>query len=63
MIVQLTAKRGKVAVNTDKVLFATDNGKYTRIEIEDGTPIDVIESIEEVCSICNVKKSIENAKV
>lgn len=60
MIVQLTVKRGNVAVNTDKVLFVTVNGKYTRIVLDDGTPIDVIESIEEVCSICIVKKSIEN---
>ena len=60
MFVQLTPKRGKLILNTDKVLFAVDNGKYTRIELEDGTPIDVIDSIEDILSICNVKKSIEN---
>lgn len=60
MLVQLTPKRGKLIVNTDKVLFAADNGKYTRIELEDGTPIDVVESVEDILSICNIKTSIEN---
>lgn len=60
MLVQLTPKRGKLIVNTDKVLLAAENGKYTRIELEDGTPIDVIESVEYILSICNIKTSIEN---
>lgn len=63
MFVQFTTKYGKVAVNPDKVLFVNENGKYTRIEIEDGTPIDVYESLVEICAVCDVKKSIENVKV
>lgn len=57
MIILLTTKRGKVAVNLDRLLFAIDNGKYTRIELDDGTPIDICESLEEFCALCISKNS------
>lgn len=63
MIIQLTGKKDNVAVNTDKILFASPNGKYTRIDLEDGTGIDVYETLEQICSLANVKISIENTKV
>lgn len=52
MIILLTTKRGKVAINLDRLIFATDNGKYTRLELDDGTPIDICESLEEFCALC-----------
>ena len=43
-------------------MIATANGKYTTIELDDGTPIDVLESLEEVCAKCQVKNFKENVK-
>lgn len=64
MVVQFTTRRGEpIIINLDKILFASMNGKYTRIELDDGTPIDVLETLEEVCAICQVKNSKENTKI
>ena len=63
MFVELTTKKGAFGINVDKILFACENGKYTRIALEDGTLIDVYESLDEVCSKCDVKISKENDKI
>lgn len=54
MLVQFTRKRDNVAINPDRILFCCVNGKYSRIFVDDGTPIDVNESLDEVCEKCNV---------
>lgn len=53
MIVLLSTKRGMVGINSDKVLFVGENNKGSRIELEDGTPIDVLEHINEVVTLLN----------
>ena len=63
MFVEVTTKKGLHLINTEKVLFASEFGKYTRIWIEDGTPIDVLETLDEICSLCNVKKSKGNDEI
>lgn len=55
MIVEFKSKRGTFGINVEKILFIYQNGKYTRIELEDGTQFDVYESIDEVCAKCQVK--------
>ena len=62
MYAVFTKKRGKVLINVDKILFATASGNYTTIELDDGTPIDVCETLEEVCAKCQVKNPKENTK-
>ena len=63
MFAVFTKKRGGVvAINVDNIMIATANGKYTTIELDDGTPIDVLESLEEVCAKCQVKNFKENVK-
>ena len=62
MFVEFTTKKGAFGINTDKILFACENGKYTRVALDDGTLIDVYESLDEVCSKCELKKSKENDK-
>ena len=53
MIVVFQTKHGPHGINVDKILHAYQYGKNVRIELEDGTPIDVQASLEEVCTICN----------
>ena len=53
MFVLLQTKYGPQVIKTDTIYRAYQYGKYVRIELEDGTPIDVQASIEEVCTICN----------
>ncbi len=36
-------------------MFAHENGKYTRLELDDGTPIDVLETLQQVKDICQGK--------
>ena len=51
-----------IGINSDKVLFIAENTKGTRIELEDGTPIDVLETITEVVTCFNVKITNFNTK-
>lgn len=62
MVVLFTTKRGMIGINSDKVLFIAENTKGTRIELEDGTPIDVLETITEVVTCFNVKITNFNTK-
>ena len=66
MLVQFTRKREVIGINPDRILFCQINGKYTRIFLDDGTPIDVNESLNEVCEKCNVNFTLkidENSKL
>ena len=54
MFVVFQTKYGLQVIKTDTIFRAYQYGKYVRIELEDGTPIDVQASIEEVCTICNM---------
>ena len=63
MFVEVTTKKGLYLLNTDKVLFASEYGKYIRIWIEDGTPIEVMESLEEICDKLDVKLSKEHEQI
>ena len=62
MFVDFTTKKGKILINVERIAFAYINGRHVTIELDDGTPIDVIESLDEVCTKCQVKKSKENDK-
>ena len=45
MFAVLTTSRGKYTINLAKVLFFYEYKKGTRVEMEDGTIIDVEESV------------------
>ena len=62
MIVVFQTKYGPHGINVNKILHAYQYGKVVRIELEDGTPVDVQASIEEVCTICNRTFSVENSE-
>ena len=53
MFVVFQTKYGLQLINLHTIFRAYQYGKYVRIELEDGTPIDVQASFEEVCTICN----------
>ena len=53
MIAVFPTKYGPHCINVNKILHAYQYGKVVRIELEDGTPVDVQTSLEEVCTICN----------
>ena len=60
MFVVLTTSRGKYTINFAKVLFFYEYKKGTRLEMEDGTLIDVEESrydIESALHSFNALKS------
>lgn len=63
MFVEVTTKKGKMIINVERIAFAYVNGRYVTIELDDGTPIDVTESLDDVCSKCQVKKFKENDKI
>ena len=48
MFAVLTTSRGKYTINFAKVLFFYEYKKGTRVEMEDGTIIDVEESVYDV---------------
>lgn len=62
MLVELSTKRGTYGVNVEKILFVYRDGNKTMIEMEDGTPISVLESVDEVCKKCNIIIN-ENTKI
>ena len=63
MFVEFATKKGKIIINVERIVFAYVNGKYVTIELDDGTPIDVTDSLDEVCFKCQIKKSKENDKI
>ena len=63
MFVEFATKKGKMIINVERIAFAYVNSKYVTIELDDGTPIDVTDSLDEVCSKCQIKKSKENDKI
>ena len=62
MIVVFQTKRGLHGINVNKILHAYPYFSGVRIELEDGTYVDVQASIEEVCTICNRTFPVENLK-
>lgn len=44
-------------------MFAHENGKYTRLELDDGTPIDVLETLQQVKDICQGKYEQKQQKL
>ena len=61
MFVILQTKYGPELIKIDAIFRAYQYGKNVRIELEDGTPIDVQASFEEVCTICNCNFTVENS--
>ena len=61
MIAVFQTKYGPQVIKRDTIYRAYQYGKYVRIELEDGTPIDVQASFEEVCTICNRTFSVDNS--
>ena len=59
MIVVFQSKHGPHCINVNKILQAYQYYSGVRIELEDGTYVDVQASIEEVCTICNLPFSRE----
>lgn len=56
MFATFTVKGGnQIIVQKEAIMFAHENGKYTRLELDDGTPIDVLETLQQVKDICQGK--------
>lgn len=62
MIVVFQSKHGPHCINVNKILQAYQYYSGVRIELEDGTYVDVQASIEEVCTICNRTFFVENSE-
>ena len=62
MFAVLTISKGKLTVNLSKILFFYEQKTGTRLEMEDGTLFDVMESYCELNTILHQYNALKVAK-